>query len=98
MHERTRRKSQCSTAPSVAQAKYLTRLMGRSMIEAANIPEDEMNPSVKKWLNRSGLVAVIAGIVLIVVGGGDAGAAIDTAGTVAAIAGSVLVLIREVLG
>ena len=57
-----------------------------------------MGANVKKWLNRGGLVAVIAGIVLIVVGGGDAGAAIDTAGTVAAIAGSVLVLIREVLG
>lgn len=56
-----------------------------------------MNANVKKWLNRGGLVAVIAGIVMIVVGGGDAGAAIDTAGTVAAIAGSVLVLIREVL-
>ena len=56
-----------------------------------------MNANVKKWLNRGGLVAVIAGIVLIVVGGGDAGAAIDTAATVATIAGSVLVLIREVV-
>jgi len=56
-----------------------------------------VNANVKKWLNRGGLVAVIAGIVLIVVGGGDAGAAIDTAATVATIAGSVLVLIREVV-
>jgi len=54
-----------------------------------------VNANVKKWLNRGGLVAVIAGIVLIVVGGGDAGAAIDTAATVATIAGSVLVLIRR---
>jgi hypothetical protein len=57
-----------------------------------------MNANGKKWLNRGGLVAVIVGIVLIVVGGGDTGAVIDMAGTAAAVAGSVLVLIREVLG
>ena len=56
-----------------------------------------MNATVKKWINRGGLIAVVLGIVLIVVGGGDTGAAIATAGTVATIAGAVLVLIRELL-
>lgn len=57
-----------------------------------------MSANVKKWLNRSGLIAVVVGIVLIVIGGGDTGAALATAGTVATVAGAVLVLIRELLG
>lgn len=57
-----------------------------------------MNANVKKWLNRGGLIGVVVGIVLIVIGGGDTGAAIETAGTVATIAGAVLVLVREILG
>lgn len=55
-----------------------------------------MSPEVKRWLNRGGLVAVILGIVAIVVGGGDTGAALETAGTVAAIAGAAAVLLREI--
>jgi len=57
-----------------------------------------MNPKTKKWINRGGLVAMIIGVLLMVVGGGDTAAAIETAGKVASIAGSALVLIREVLG
>ena len=56
-----------------------------------------MSANVKRWINRGGLIAVVVGIVLIVVGGGDTGAAIETAGIVATIAGSVMVLIRELL-
>ena len=58
--------------------------------------ELDMSANVKKWVNRGGLIAVIAGIVAIVVGGGDTSAALETAGTVATIAGAVAVLIREV--
>ena len=57
-----------------------------------------MNANVKKALNRGGLVAVIVGIVAIVVAGGDAPAALETAGQAATIAGAVMVLIREILG
>ena len=57
-----------------------------------------MNPETKKWINRGGLIAVIIGIVAIVIGGGDTGAALETGGTVATIAGAVLVLIREIAG
>ncbi len=57
-----------------------------------------MSANTKRWINRGGLIAVVAGIVLIVIGGGDTGAAIETAGTVATIAGAVLVFIRELLG
>ena len=57
-----------------------------------------MNANTKKWLNRGGLIGVIVGVVLIMVGGGDVPAALETAGTAATIAGGVLVLIREVLG
>jgi len=57
-----------------------------------------MNPKVKMWLNRGGLIAMIAGGVAIVVGGGDTGAALDTVGTAIAIAGGVAVFIRELLG
>ena len=56
-----------------------------------------MSENVKKWLNRGGLIAMVIGVVAIVVGGGDTGSAIETAGTVAAITGSVLVLFREIL-
>jgi len=54
-----------------------------------------MSAQVKKILNRGGLVAVIVGVVAIVIGGGDTGAAIETAGTVASIAGAAAILIRE---
>lgn len=56
-----------------------------------------MSATTKKWINRGGLLAVILGIVLIVAAGGDAQAAIQTAGVVAGIAGAVLVLFREIL-
>jgi len=54
-----------------------------------------MSGNVKKWINRGGLFAVVVGIVLIKVGGGDAAAAIETAGTVSAIAGAAIVFLRE---
>ena len=57
-----------------------------------------MNASVKKTLNRGGLFAVIVGIVAIAVAGGDAPAALETAGQAATIAGAVMVLLRELLG
>ena len=57
-----------------------------------------MNANVKKVLNRGGLIAVIVGIVAIVVAGGDAPAALETAGQAATIAGAVMVLLRELLG
>jgi len=57
-----------------------------------------MNANVKKWLNRGGLAAMVVGVVLILIGGGDTTQALDTAAKVATIGGSVLVLIREVLG
>lgn len=55
-----------------------------------------MNPTVKKWLNRGGLIAIVLGTVGIVAGGGDTGAALQTAGEVATIAGAVMVLVREI--
>ena len=58
----------------------------------------KISANVKRWMNRGGLLGVVAGIVLIVVGGGDTGAAIETAGTVAAIAGAAMVFIRELIG
>lgn len=54
-----------------------------------------MSANVKKWLNRGGLIAIVAGVVAIVAGGGDTGAALETAGQVATIAGAALVLVRE---
>ena len=57
-----------------------------------------MSANVKKAFNRGGLIAVIVGVVAIVIGGGDTGAAIDTAGTVATIAGAASILIREIFG
>ena len=55
-----------------------------------------MSAEVKKWVNRGGLIAIIVGVVAIVIGGGDTGAALATAGTVATIAGAVAVLVREI--
>jgi len=55
-----------------------------------------MSAEVKKWVNRGGLIAIILGVVGIVIGGGDTGAALATAGTVATIAGAVAVLVREI--
>lgn len=55
------------------------------------------NPNVKMWLNRGGLFAVVIGVVLIIVGGGDVANAIEVAGKVATIGGSIMVFIREVL-
>ena len=56
-----------------------------------------MSANVKKWINRGGLLGVVAGIVLLVIGGGDTGAALETAGIVATIAGAAMVVIRELL-
>ena len=56
-----------------------------------------MSANVKKWINRGGLLGVVAGIVLLVIGGGDTGAALETAGLVATIAGAAMVVIRELL-
>ena len=55
-----------------------------------------MSATVKKWMNRGGLIAVIAGIVMIVVAGGDTEAALQTAGLVAGIAGSLIIIVREI--
>jgi hypothetical protein len=57
-----------------------------------------MNPNIKIWINRGGLAAVVVGVVLIVIGGGDVAAAMATAGTVSTAFGGLLVLIRELLG
>ena len=57
-----------------------------------------MSAEVKKWINRGGLIAMIVGVVLIVVGGGDVSAATETVGIVASVAGTVMVLVRELLG
>ncbi len=56
-----------------------------------------MSAKMKKVLNRGGLIALIVGAVAIVVGGGDAQSALDTAGTAVTIAGTVAVFIRELL-
>lgn len=55
-----------------------------------------MSAGVKKVLNRGGLIAVLVGIAAIVVGGGDAAAAIDTAGVVIGLVGGIMILVREV--
>lgn len=57
-----------------------------------------MSAEVKKWINRGGLIAMLVGVVLIVVGGGDVSAATETVGIVAGVAGTVMVLVRELLG
>jgi len=57
-----------------------------------------MSANAKKWVNRAGLAAVVIGVVLILVGGGDPATAIDAAGKVATIGGAVIVFIRELLG
>jgi hypothetical protein len=54
-----------------------------------------MSANVKKWINRGGLIAMIAGIVMIVAAGGDTTVAIGTVGTVAEIVGAIAVLLRE---
>lgn len=54
-----------------------------------------MNENIKRILNRGGLVAVVVGIIAIVIGGGDTGAALEVAGTAATIAGAALILVRE---
>lgn len=55
-----------------------------------------MSANTKKWLNRGGLIAIAAGVVLTLVGGGDPSAALATGATIASVAGAVLVLIREI--
>jgi hypothetical protein len=55
------------------------------------------SPKVKKWLNRGGLGLMVVGVVAIVVAGGDAQSALDTAGKAASIAGTVMVFVRELL-
>jgi len=57
-----------------------------------------MNPKVKIWLNRGGLIAMIAGAIAIRVGGGDVPAAVETVGTAVALAGGLMVFVRELLG
>ena len=55
-----------------------------------------MSAIVKKWMNRGGLLSVIAGIVMIVIAGGDPESALQTAGLVAGIAGSLIIIVREI--
>lgn len=55
-----------------------------------------MSADLKKLLNRGGLIVVIAGVVAITIGGGDASSALETAGQVGAIVGSLLILVREI--
>ena len=57
-----------------------------------------MSANAKKWINRGGLIGMIVGVVMIVIAGGDVGAATQTVGIVAGVAGTVMVLIRELLG
>ena len=57
--------------------------------------EVSMSPKLKKILNRAGLIAMIAGVVAIVVAGGDAESALDTVGKAASLAGALLVFVRE---
>lgn len=55
-----------------------------------------MSSGLKKALNRGGLIVIILGVVGITVGGGDAGAALETAGQVGTVVGSLLILVREI--
>ena len=57
-----------------------------------------MNATVKKWLNRGGLAAVLVGVVLIIIGGGDVDATLQTAAVAATLGGALMVFIRELLG
>jgi hypothetical protein len=57
-----------------------------------------MSANAKKWINRGGLIGMIVGVVMIVIAGGDVGAATQTVGIVAGVAGTVMILIRELLG
>ncbi len=57
-----------------------------------------MNANVKIWLNRGGLAAVLVGVVLTIIGGGDVDAALQTAAIAATLGGAVLVFLRELLG
>ncbi len=56
-----------------------------------------MSSNTKKWINRGGLLAVVVGIALVVIGGGDPDAALESAGTMATIVGAALVFVRELL-
>jgi hypothetical protein len=56
-----------------------------------------MSADAKKWLNRGGLIAVALGIIGIVAGGGDTGAALELGGTVASIAGAIVLIIKEII-
>ena len=57
-----------------------------------------MNPKVKKWLNRGGLIGMMICIAAITIGGGDADAAMETAGIVSGLVGVGLGIVRELLG
>ncbi len=55
-----------------------------------------MNPTMKKWFNRGGLIAIGVGVILIIAGGGDPSVGLATGSTIATIAGAVAVLVREI--
>ena len=57
-----------------------------------------MKPELKIWINRGGLIAMVVGVVVFVVTGGDGASAGQIVGTVASITGAALVLIRELIG
>ena len=57
-----------------------------------------MKAEAKKWINRGGLVAIIAGVVVYIATGGSVSTAAETVSVVAGITGAALILIRELLG
>jgi uncharacterized membrane protein YeaQ/YmgE (transglycosylase-associated protein family) len=53
---------------------------------------------MKKWINRGGLVAIIAGVIAYAVTGGSVESAGQIVTVTFGLVGAALVLIREVLG
>ena len=57
-----------------------------------------MDTSIKKWINRSGLIMVAIGVTSYLLTGGDAGTAGNVVTSVSGIVGALLVLTRELMG